>query len=69
MAKHTSEMREQSVDELAAKRREMKEEALNLRVQKESGQLENPARIRELRREVARIETILTEKRAAQVQS
>jgi large subunit ribosomal protein L29 len=63
MAKNTTNFREMSVDELATRRRELKEESLNLRVQKESGQLENPARIRELRREVARIETVLTEKR------
>ena len=55
--------------ELATRRRELKEENLHLRVQKESGQLENPARIREIRREVARIETVLTEKRNAQVEA
>lgn len=65
MAKKTKELSELSVDELATRRRELKEEALNLRVQKESGQLENPARIREVRREVARIETFLTVKRGA----
>lgn len=65
MAKNTSDLRELSVDELAVRRRELKEEALNLRVQKESGQLENPSRIRGIRREVARIETLLTEKRSA----
>jgi len=65
MASNTQELRELSVDELATRRRELKEEALNLRVQKESGQLENPARLREVRREVARIETVLTEKRKA----
>ncbi|MDF1851366.1 MAG: 50S ribosomal protein L29 [Verrucomicrobiales bacterium] len=69
MAKNTKELRENSVDELATQRRELKEEALNLRVQKESGQLENPARLRELRREVARIETLLSEKRHAAAQS
>lgn len=69
MGKNTKELRENSVDELATRRRELKEEALNLRVQKESGQLENPARLRELRREVARIETLLTEKRHAAAQS
>ncbi|MEM9017023.1 MAG: 50S ribosomal protein L29 [Verrucomicrobiota bacterium] len=63
MAKNTQNLREMSVDELASQRREYKEEALNLRVQKESGQLENPARLRQLRREIARIETCLTEKR------
>ncbi|MDF1825911.1 MAG: 50S ribosomal protein L29 [Verrucomicrobiales bacterium] len=66
MAKNTSELRELSVDELATRRRELKEEALNLRVQKESGQLENPSRLRDIRREVARIETLLTEKRSAE---
>ncbi|MAS95918.1 MAG: 50S ribosomal protein L29 [Verrucomicrobiales bacterium] len=65
MAKKTKELSELSVDELATRRRELKEEALNLRVQKESGQLENPSRIREVRREVARIETFLTAKREA----
>lgn len=65
MAKNTKDLREQSVDELATRRRELKEEALNLRVQKEAGQIENPSRIRQVRREVARIETILTEKRSA----
>ncbi|MDF1860467.1 MAG: 50S ribosomal protein L29 [Verrucomicrobiales bacterium] len=66
MARKQKELRELSVDELATIRRENKEESLNLRVQKESGQLENPARIRQLRREVARIETVLTQKRAEQ---
>lgn len=69
MAKNTNVLRENSVDELATRRRELREEALNLRVQKESGQLENPARLRELRREVARIETLLSEKRHAAAQS
>lgn len=68
MARKVKELRELSVDELATRRRENREEALNLRVQKESGQLENPARIKELRREVAVIETLLTEKRKAALQ-
>jgi large subunit ribosomal protein L29 len=59
------ELRELSVDELATRRRELKEEALMLRVQKEAGQLENPSRIRQARREVAKIETLLTQKRNA----
>ena len=66
MANRTQEFREMSVDELATTRREMKEEALNLRIQKESGQIENPARLRQVRRDVARIETILSEKRNAE---
>lgn len=64
MSKSSKKLSQLSVDELATRRRELKEEALMLRVQKEAGQLENPARIRQARREVARIETILTAKRA-----
>lgn len=59
-----TELRELSTDELLAKRRELKEETVtHLRVQQQSGQLENPARIRLVRRDVARIETILSERR------
>lgn len=64
MSKSSKKLSQLSVDELATRRRELKEEVLMLRVQKEAGQLENPARIRQARREVARIETILTAKRA-----
>lgn len=56
------ELRELSVDELNARRRELRQEMLNLRMQQQSGQLENPSRIKVLRREVARIETILTDR-------
>ena len=65
MSKSTKELRELSIDELATRRRELKEEALMLRVQKEAGQLENPLRIRLARREVAKIETLMTQKREA----
>ncbi len=66
MSKSSKKLSELTVDELAARRRELKEESLMLRVQQEAGQLENPARLRLARREVARIETILTAKRAGQ---
>lgn len=56
------ELRELSVEELNARRRELRQEMLTLRVQQQSGQLENPARLHLLRREVARIETIVTER-------
>ncbi len=55
------EIREKSGQELTDARRSMKQEVFNLRIQQKSGQLENPARIRVLRRSIARIETILTE--------
>ncbi len=56
------ELREMSVEELGARRRELLQESMHLRVQQMSGQIENPARIRLIRREVARIATILTER-------
>jgi large subunit ribosomal protein L29 len=59
----TTELKELTNDELYTRRRDLKHEVLNLRVQQESGQLENPARLRILRREVARVETILSERR------
>jgi large subunit ribosomal protein L29 len=59
------ELREMSVEELGARRRELRQEMLNLRVQQQIGQLENPSRIQSLRREVARIETIVTERSRA----
>jgi large subunit ribosomal protein L29 len=59
------ELREMTVEELGARRRELRQEMLNLRVQQQIGQLENPSRIQALRREVARIETIVTERSRA----
>jgi large subunit ribosomal protein L29 len=55
------DIREQSVESLAESRRSLKQEMLNLRIQQRSGQLENPSRLRALRRNVARIETVLKE--------
>ena len=49
-------------DELLAKKRDLRQESLHLRLQQQSGQLEQPHRMRLLRREVARIETVLTER-------
>lgn len=56
------ELREMSVEELGARKRELRQEMLNLRVQQQIGQLENPSRLRTLRREVARIETLVTQR-------
>jgi len=58
------ELRELTTEELATQRRDLKHESINLRLQQESGQLENPSRLRIVRRSVARIETILTARRA-----
>ncbi len=48
--------------DLLARKRELKEEIFNLRIQQQSGQLEKPHLIRVARRNVARIETVLTRK-------
>ena len=54
------ELQEQSNDELATRKRDLRQESFHLRLQAGAGQLEKPSRFREIRREVARIETILT---------
>ncbi len=61
------EIQEMSSDELLTKKRDLRQESLHLRLQQQSGQLEQPSRLRLLRREVARVETVLTqrEKQAA----
>jgi large subunit ribosomal protein L29 len=65
MAKNTAKnINELSVDELTVLLRDLKGEALNLRLQQSTGQLENSARIRTVRRETARAMTALNAKRA-----
>ena len=53
----TSELKDMTVTELAAKGRDLRQEMFNLRLQQASSQLEKPARLRTLRRDIARIET------------
>ena len=52
-----SDLRDLSSPELSAKNRDARQELFNLRLQKASSQLEKPSRLRELRRDIARIET------------
>jgi large subunit ribosomal protein L29 len=52
-----SELKDLTATELAAKGRDLRQEMFNLRLQQASGQLEKPARLHNLRRDVARIET------------
>ena len=52
----------QSVDELNARLVEAKKELFNLRFQNATNQLDNTARIREVRRNIARIQTVITQK-------
>jgi large subunit ribosomal protein L29 len=60
------ELTELSTDELLTKRRDLRQERLHLRLQQQSGQLEQPSRLRLLRRDLARVETTLSQ-RAKQV--
>ena len=56
------EITELSTDELLTKRRDLRQERLHLRLQQQSGQLEQPSRLRLLRRDIARIEMELTQR-------
>jgi large subunit ribosomal protein L29 len=57
-----AEIRELTVDDLRARVKELEDQSFRLRIQKSMGQLEAPAKVRELRRDLARIKTILREK-------
>jgi large subunit ribosomal protein L29 len=56
------EITELSSNELLTKRRDLRQERLHLRLQQQSGQLEQPSRLRLLRRDIARIETELSQR-------
>ena len=57
-------VREMSPEELAAKEKELQEQLFKLRFQKSIGQLDNALKIRETRRDIARVKTVLRQKRA-----
>ena len=59
-----SEIRELTMDQLDDQLVKLKREAFNLRFQAASGQLENTSRVRQVRRDIARIKTIARQKRA-----
>ncbi len=60
-----TELRTKSEDELKDSLLGLRKEAFNLRFQRASGQLENTARIREVRRDIARIKTVLHQRQQA----
>ncbi len=64
MAK-AKDINELSADELTGRLRDLKQESLNLRLQKATGQLENSARIRQVRRETAQVMTAVSAKKGA----
>jgi large subunit ribosomal protein L29 len=64
-----SDIRTRTVDELSEEIGTLAKEIFNLRFQRASGQLENTARVRQVRRDIARIKTILGQRRRAQAPS
>lgn len=56
---NANELRSKTVEELKTELLDLKKEQFNLRFQSASGQLENTARVRQVRRDIARIKTIL----------
>ncbi len=62
MKSNVREMRDLSREELAAKAAELKKELFNLRFQQAMGQIENPMRLRTLRKDIAKTKTVLKEK-------
>ncbi|MEM1222067.1 MAG: 50S ribosomal protein L29 [Verrucomicrobiota bacterium] len=61
----TKKIREMSEAEIEKKLRDTRDEQVELRMRKQTGQVEHPHRFTELRREIARLETILKEKKLA----
>ena len=59
-----AELKDMTLVELAAKGRDMRQEIFNLRLQQASAQLEKPGRLRTLRRDIARIETRISQLRS-----
>ena len=59
-----AELRDLGADELGAKLRDLTDLLFRMRIQKSMGQLENPDKIRMVRRDLARVKTVLRQKRA-----
>ncbi len=59
-----AEIRELTIKELDSRKRELRQEIFNLRIQQQAGQLEKPHMLRSLRRDAARVETVLAQKRS-----
>ena len=61
-----SELREQNAEDLTSRLGELEEESFNLRFQHTLGQLSNPIRLRDVRRDIARVRTLMNENEAGQ---
>ncbi len=55
-------LRDKSVDELQAREKDLREQLFKLRFQRATGRVENPMKMRQVRREIAQIETLLNER-------
>jgi large subunit ribosomal protein L29 len=64
MAKSLAAFKELSLEELRLKERELDDQLFRLRIQKSMGQLDVPLKVRAVRRDLARVKTLLQEKRA-----
>ena len=68
-ARELKDLRANNPQDLVAKLGELKAELFNLRFQHATGQLENPVKMRELKKDIARVKTIIREKELAKVQA
>ena len=59
-----AELRDLAVEELGARERDLTDQLFRMRIQKSMGQLEAPDKLRTVRRDLARVKTFLTQKRA-----
>jgi large subunit ribosomal protein L29 len=62
-------LRDKSVDELRNRERDLREQLFKLRFQKATGRVENPMKMRQVRREIAQIETLIREREGAKTTS
>jgi large subunit ribosomal protein L29 len=62
------DLRQLAEDELKKKETDLREELFNLRFQQKVGQIENPLKLRILRKDLARVKTLLTEKKLGKLQ-
>ncbi len=60
--KNASELRTKTVDELRQEEKDLRKELFNLRFQQVTGEIENPLRIRIVRKDIARVLTVINEK-------
>jgi large subunit ribosomal protein L29 len=61
-----AELRDLGLDELGAKERDLTDQLFRMRIQKSMGHLESPEKIRIVRRDLARVKTVLRQKRVAE---